>query len=203
MATQKLGTLIKDARTKANLTQEKLAAKIAGVSANDISKMERGELVPTQDVLKKIAKITGVTQASLIEASKASTSAAKKPAASSAKTSSAAKKPAASSAKTSSAAKKPTTSSAKTSSAGKTGTSSSTGTSVKLTAAEKKLVEAYRKADAQTKKAAMKVLNGESNSILDTILGTGASSSLGDAASSLTENLVGGLVNSLLGNLGK
>ena len=184
MASSKLGTLIKEARTNSGLTQEKLAAKIAGVSANDVSKMERGELVPTQDVLKKIAKITGVTQASLIEASKT----AKTPA-------TAAKKP-------SSSAKKPS-SNAKTSSSGKTGSTSAATTIVKLTAAEKKLLEAYRKADSQTKKAAMKVLNGESNSILDTILGTGVSGSLGDAASSLTENLVGGLVSGLLGNLGK
>ena len=49
----------------------------------------------------------------------------------------------------------------------------------------------------------MKVLSGESNSILDTILGAGTSGSLGDAASSVTENIVQGLMNGLLGNLGK
>ncbi len=174
---KKLAALIKEARTGANLTQEKLASKIAGVSANDISKMERGDLVPTQEVLKKIAKITGVTQASLIEAAK--------------------------NAKPSSASAKKPASSAKTGSSAKTSTAKTSGTSVKLTAAEKKLVEAYRKADSQTKKAAMKVLNGESNSFLDSILGTGSSGSLGDAASSVTENLVQGLVNGLLGNLGK
>ena len=40
---KKIGTLIKEARTGAGLTQEALAKKITGVSASDISKAERGE----------------------------------------------------------------------------------------------------------------------------------------------------------------
>ena len=43
MATKKVGALIKEARTAAKLTQEKLA-KAAGVTANDIGKCERGEI---------------------------------------------------------------------------------------------------------------------------------------------------------------
>ena len=42
---KKVGTLIKEARTEAGLTQEQLARKVKGVSASDISKAERGELI--------------------------------------------------------------------------------------------------------------------------------------------------------------
>ena len=73
MASKKVGTLIKEARTNAGLTQEQLAKKIAGLSANDISLAERGKQDLTQDQLKKIAKATGVTQASLLNAAKGST----------------------------------------------------------------------------------------------------------------------------------
>lgn len=66
----KVGTLIKKARTDAGYTQEQLARKVKGISANDISRAERGELELSQAVLKEIAKATGVTQSSLIEASK-------------------------------------------------------------------------------------------------------------------------------------
>ncbi|MBQ8200522.1 MAG: helix-turn-helix transcriptional regulator [Clostridia bacterium] len=67
---KKVGKLIKAARTGADLTQEQLARKISGLSANDISLAERGEKDLTQAQLKKIATITGVTQASLINAAK-------------------------------------------------------------------------------------------------------------------------------------
>ena len=73
MATKKVGTLIKEARTEAGLTQEQLARKIAGLSAADISAAERHQKDLTQDQLKKIAKATGVTQASLLNAAKGST----------------------------------------------------------------------------------------------------------------------------------
>ena len=68
----KVGALIKEARTEAGLTQEQLARKIKGVSASDISKAERGELELTQAALKEIAKATGVTQKSLLDAAKGS-----------------------------------------------------------------------------------------------------------------------------------
>ena len=77
MAAKKVGTLIKEARTNAGLTQEQLARKIAGLSANEISEAERGLKDLTQDQLKQIAKITGVTQASLLNAAKGTS--AKKP----------------------------------------------------------------------------------------------------------------------------
>ena len=70
MASKKLGNLIREARTEAGLTQEQLARKIAGLSATDISEAERGLKDLTQEQLKKIAKATGVTQASLLEAAR-------------------------------------------------------------------------------------------------------------------------------------
>ena len=78
MASKKVGTLIKEARTEAGLTQEQLARRISGLSAGDISLAERHQTNLTQDQLRQIAKITGVTQTSLLEAAKGST--AKKPA---------------------------------------------------------------------------------------------------------------------------
>lgn len=145
MATKKVGTLIKEARTGADLTQEQLARKISGLSAADISLAERGQKDLTQAQLKQIAKITGVTQASLINAAK-ETSTAKK-----------------SATKKTTAAKKTTKK-----------TTSSSKSSMQVTAAEKKLVELYRAADTETKKAAIKVLKGEeesADSILEDILG--------------------------------
>ena len=78
MASKKVGTLIKEARTEAGLTQEQLARRIAGLSASDISQAERHQKNLTQDQLKQIAKITGITQASLLNAARGTT--AKKPA---------------------------------------------------------------------------------------------------------------------------
>ena len=116
MAAKKVGTLIKEARVNAGLTQEQLARRISGLSASDISMAERGKKDLTQTQLKQIAKITGVTQASLLNAAKGST------------------------------AKK---------------TSSSGSKSMKVTATEKKLVELYRKADSDTKKAVLNMLKGD------------------------------------------
>ena len=67
-----VGPLIKEARTKAGLTQEQLASKIDGLTASDVGKAERGEKMLTQDILKQIAKATGVTQKSLLDAAKES-----------------------------------------------------------------------------------------------------------------------------------
>ena len=126
---KKVGTLIKKARTEAGLTQEQLARKVKGCSASDISRAERGEKDLTQEQLKQIAKATGVTQKSLLEAAKGSSTSAGK----------------------------------KTSAAGKT--------SMKVTAGEKKLVELYRAADADTRKAAVKLLKGTGgDSVLETLL---------------------------------
>ncbi len=142
MATKKLGTLIREARTDAGLTQEQLAKKVKGASASDISKAERGEKELTQDQLKQIAKATGVTQKSLLDAAKSG----KKTGSSSSSSSS------------SSAAK----------------------TSMKVTATEKKLVEAYRKADSEAKKTAMKILKGQGGeSVVEGLLSSALSALTG------------------------
>ena len=136
---KKVGTLIKEARTAAGLSQEQLARKIKGLSAGELAKAESGESELTQALLKEIAKATGVTQTSLLNAAKASpvkkTTAASKTA----------------------AAKKTTTTAKKASTAKKT---ASKGTET-LTAAEKKLLEAYRAASSDAKKNALKILKGE------------------------------------------
>lgn len=154
----KVGPLIKDARTKAKLSQTALAEQLDGVTAADIGKAERGEKELSQSVLRQIAKLTGVTQSSLLNAAKESTYAsAAKPAASSAKKTSA-----------SEAAKKPAASST----AKKTAASSKASTD--LTAAEKKLVELYRAADTETRKKAVAVLKGEAvdnGDLFSTLLG--------------------------------
>ncbi len=171
----KVGPLIKEARTGAKLTQEQLAKKISGLTASDISKAERGEKELTQTQLRAIAKATGVTQASLLNAAKETTAAkpaAKKPAAAAAKPSTTAKKPAATAKKpaSSTAAKKPAATAKKPTATAKK------EEEIKLTAAEKKLLELYRAANKETKEAAVKVLKGEKiedGGLLSSILGGG------------------------------
>jgi len=147
---KKVGTLIKEARTAAGMTQEQLAKKVKGLSAADLGKAERGEKDLTQEQLKAIAKATGVTQKSLLEAAKGKTSSS-----------------------SGSSSKKKTGSSSTSSSKKKT--SSSSGTSVKLSADEKKLITLYRKADDSRKEAALEALKGETGvggSLLGTLLET-------------------------------
>ena len=180
MAVKKVGELIKEARTKAGLSQTALAEQVGGLSGSDIGKAERGEKELSQTQLKAIAKATGVTQKSLLEAPKggASSTAAKKTTA--AKTSTA-------TAKKTTAAKKTTTAKKTESSAAKTAAT----TAVELTSAEKTMLNAYRKADADARKAALKLLKGEQDAdILSTLL-----QSLGGGNG-------GGLLD-LLGSLGK
>ena len=74
MAAKKVGTLIREARLEAGYTQEQLARKVKGLTANDISKAERGEKDLTKEQLKKIALATGVTQSSLLNAPKGGSS---------------------------------------------------------------------------------------------------------------------------------
>ena len=143
MAEKTVGTLIKEARTAAGLTQEQLARKIKRVSADDISLAERGKKDFTQAVLKEIAKATGVTQKSLLDAAKAGSSA--KTGASS-KTGSSAKTGA--SPKTGSSAK--TSASSKTGSSAKTGASSKTGSGAKTGASSKTGSSAMTGASSKT-----------------------------------------------------
>ena len=152
----KVGTLIKEARTKAGLSQAKLAEKITGLSAADISKAERGEKELTVSQLKEIAKATGVTQASLVNAAKEETGKTEAKKTEAKKTE----------------AKK---TEAKKTEAKKTETAKKTA-EFKVTAAEKKLIELYRKADSDTKEAVQKLLKGQDEeesqggSIMDTLL---------------------------------
>ena len=144
MAGKTVGELIKEARTGAGLSQAALAAQIEGLSASDIGKAERGEKVLSQAALKAIAKATGVTQKSLLEAAQAGE-----------------KKPAAKKAE-----------------------------AIELTSAEKTMLNAWRKADAQTRKAALRLLRGEKEE----------SGELG--ADDLLGTLLSGAMD-VLGNLGK
>jgi ribosome-binding protein aMBF1 (putative translation factor) len=64
----KLGKLVKEARTAKGLSQAALAQKVEGLTASDVSKIERGEKEPSQAILKKMAAPLGVTQKSLLEA---------------------------------------------------------------------------------------------------------------------------------------
>ncbi|MDO4401096.1 MAG: helix-turn-helix transcriptional regulator, partial [Coriobacteriia bacterium] len=52
-------------------------------------------------------------------------------------------------------------------------TGSSGGTSMRVTATEKRLVELYRQADAETKKKALSVLRGNNSDVDDLIAGIG------------------------------
>lgn len=192
MATKKVGTLVKEARSAAGLTQEKLA-KQAGenLTAKDISNCENGKADLTAAQLKKIAIVCGVTQKSLVEAPKnlGSSTAAKK-------TATAAKKPA--SAATTSTAKKTAAKTDKKPAAKKTAKTTvpaNANTSVKVTAAEKKLIDAYREASADNKKIALKVLKGEYGDTVTNLLGVagGSSSSAADNLGELLGNVVGNL----------
>lgn len=136
----KIGPLIKEARTAAGLTQEQLAKKVPGVSANDISKAERGELQLSQASLKEIARATGVTQTSLLEAAKKSTYSTK------------------------TTAKTTTKTTAKT-----TTSSTASKSSMQVTASERKLVELYRAANSDTKKMVTRLLKGETDTATELI----------------------------------
>ena len=161
---KKVGKLIKAARTGADMTQEQLARRISGVSANDISLAERGEKDLTQAQLKKIATITGVTQASLIDAAKAENGTAKK-----------------TTTKKTTTTKKATTPK----------TPASANSTMKVTSTERKLVEAYRLADSDTKKRAMNLLKGKDE--LGSLLG-------GADISDKVEDVIGDVLGGLLGN---
>ncbi|MDO4489241.1 MAG: helix-turn-helix transcriptional regulator [Eubacteriales bacterium] len=165
MASKKLGTLIKKARTDAGLTQEALAKKIKGLEARDISAAERGEKDLTVDQYKAIAKATGVTQKSLLDLVAGT--------------------------KSSSTAKKTTTT---------TKTTKSDSDSDKLTAAEKKLLTAYRKADKDTKSAALGLLTAEENEIIKLMVKFLASQAEAESATKKATSGGSEILKSLLGN---
>lgn len=154
---KKVGKLIKAARTGADMTQEQLARRISDLTASDISLAERGEKDLTQAQLKQIATLTGVTQASLINAVKEECSSGKKT------TSTKAKTPA------------------------------SANSTMKVTATERKLVEAYRLADSDTKKRALNLLKGKDEGVLGNLLG-------GVDIADTVEDVLGDVLGGLLGN---
>ena len=139
-----MGIAISTMRRLRGMTQEQLAKKVKGCSASDISKAERGEKELTQDQLKAIAKATGVTQKSLIDAARESSQT------------------------------KPSTPSAA------SGGKKTESASFKVSAEEKKLIKAYREADAKVKAGGKMMLLGA---------GSMSASSGGD--------LVGGLLSGL------
>ena len=161
---KKVGKLVKAARTGADMTQEQLARRISGLSANDISLAERGEKDLTQAQLKKIAAITGVTQASLINAAKAE-----------------------------SGSSRATTKKTTTKKTTPPKTPANANSTMKVTATERKLVEAYRLADSDTKKRAMNLLKGKGEGVLESLLG-------GADISDKVEDVLGDVIGGLLGN---
>ena len=193
---KKLGNLIREARTAKGLSQAALAEQVEGISSSDVSKIERGEKEPVQDVIKQIAKVLGVTQKSLLDAADGNgkTAAGKTTAGKTATGKTASAKT--SSAKKTTAAKKP--------SAAKAAVEALT-----LSATEKKLVQLYRKADTKTRKAAINLLEGDSNMIeligalMSSGKGSGSSGSSGasDLLSALMSGKTGGSSSS--GSSGK
>ena len=195
---KKVGTLIKEARTNAGLTQEQLARKIKGLSAGELAKAESGESELTQALLKEIAKATGVTQSSLLNAAK--TSAAKKTTA--AKKTETTKTTAAKKTETAKATAAKKTETAKKATTKKTETAKKTTskkTDTELTAAEKKLLEAYRAATADAKKNALKLLKGEDLEFADIMKLLKLDSKLDNLGSG--DGILGGLKEGLLGGL--
>ena len=174
MAGKKVGTLIKEARTQAGMTQEALAKKVKGVSAGDISLAERGEKELSQAALKEIAKATGVTQKSLLDAAKGASGSAKKT--------------------TSGSTKKTTTGSTKKTTSGSTKKTASEA-DLKLSAEEKKLIQAYREAD-EKQKVAVRMLLLKADGIVS------ASGLAGHTAGAFGELLGSGdLLSSLVGSV--
>ena len=141
MAAKNVGTLIREGRTAAGLTQDQLAQRAGGLTAAEISKAERGEKELTQAQLKAIAKSLGVTQASLLNAPRGGVSSG-------------------------SGGKTPSSSG----NSGKTASSASASNTMKLSDAERKLIRLYRKASAEQKQAALAALE-EQKPILDGVGG--------------------------------
>ena len=187
---KKFGALVKEARTNKGLTQEALAKKVKGLTASDISKIERGEKEPEKAMIKDLAAALGVTQASLNNAMTKKTTGKK------------------------------TGTSTKTQKKTSSGSATKSTSELKLSAAEKKLVQAYRKADADTKKTALALLEGKASALdllsayvsgkagtssdsgsglqdmLGSLVGGGASS---QSSSEKESNLLGSLLENLLG----
>ena len=62
---------------------------------------------------------------------------------------------------------------------------------MKVTATERKLVEAYRLADTDTKKRALSLLQGKEENLLENLLGAGG---IADTVEDVLGNVLGGLL---------
>ncbi len=202
---KKLGTLVNDARLKKGLSMAALAEQVEGLSSSMVGKIERGESEPAEDVLRAMAKVLGVTQKSLVDAASGTGAAAKKTAA----RSTAAKSTTAKSAATKKTSSKSTTAK-KTTSKAKSSSSKSSSGDLKLTATEKKLVEAYRKAGTSAKKTALSVLEGKATMadfmtlmLADKAEELGGSGSSSGKKNDLDLSDLGTLLSGTLGKLGK
>ena len=171
------GTIVKEARKAKALTQEALAELVGNLTKSDVSKIESKGHIPEAGIIRKMAKPLGLKANALLEAAGLKESADKKTAAKKTADKKTTAKKAAEKTTAKKAADKTTAKKAadKKTTAKKTADKKTTAKKttdkkttakkaeeeIKLTAAEKKLIEAYRKADSDTKKSAMKVLNGE------------------------------------------
>ena len=70
---------------------------------------------------------------------------------------------------------------------------------MKVTAAEKKLVEAYRGASGDLKKIALKVLKGEYGETVTTLLNVAGGGSVSSSSANNISDTVGNFLSSLLG----
>ena len=218
MAVKKVGTLVKEARTAAGLTQEKLAKAVGGdLTAAEISRCERGEADLTAAQLKKIAVACGVTQTSLVNAPKnLSAAAAKKAAAGKTDKPAAAKKTAGTTAakKTAGTAaakkaaeakktEKPAAKKTAAKTAAKATVPANANVSMKVTSTEQKLIQAYRGSTSDRKKAALKLLNGEYGDAVDKLLSVtnGGASAASAASDAGAPDLLGDLLGNVLGGL--
>lgn len=202
---KKLGTLVNDARLKKGLSMAALAEQVEGLSSSMVGKIERGESEPAEDVLRAMAKVLGVTQKSLVDAASGTGAAAKKTAA----RSTAAKSTTAKSTAAKKASSKSTTAK-KTASKAKSSSSQTSSGDLKLTATEKKLVEAYRKAGTSAKKTALSVLEGKATMadfmtlmLADKAEELGGSGSSSGKKNDLDLSNLGTLLSGTLGKLGK
>lgn len=62
---EQIGKKVKEIREKANLTQAQVADK-AGIHVNYFARLERGEVNPSAEILKSIAKALNVTSSDIL-----------------------------------------------------------------------------------------------------------------------------------------
>lgn len=195
---KKLGSLIRKARTDAGLTQEALAKKIKGLSAADLSLAERGGKELTQAVLKELAKATGVTQKSLLDAAKEEEKNSSGGSGKSTKSGSGKSTKSGSGKSAKSGSGKSTKTGSGKNSSGKTGTTGSSSSDLRLSREEKKLIQAYRKADKKIQMTVNMMLLGN-----DCITADDSAAQTGSIFEALGQGggFSGDMLQSLIGSL--